>query len=202
MAIKYEKTDCTSKKWKLSDEKLATPSDELLMKDPSLKTETTIKLSKFITVFSITSMLWVLCLCGVVFFINGTFPAVTAEIPGHVWVLHFSMLLGMLVSFSINIIYWFKILNLTTVQFRQSVHNIFTKYVLAAGYFLSVVGMIVTGGFVKFGWMKWDWVCVFEYSVLEFTLTIMVEISCYLLFHFFNAHLSLHHRILPNRLRH
>merc|ERR1711976_176827 len=132
--------------------------------------------SKLITLLMYSCVGWTLCLCGVVFLIDGTFPAKTATFPEYIWSIHFLMLFGMLASLAVNITAFFKLLHLTEPDFYQNRHSIFRKYCLAAGHILSAVNMVACAGVVKMGgFWSWDIVCVFEYLVVLFEILFVID---------------------------
>merc|ERR1711879_160419 len=133
-------------------------------------------INKLVTFLNYSQVGWTLSLCGVVFLIDGTFPARESDIQDYIWSIHFVMLFGMLISLAVNIFCFFKLLHFADPEYRKNKHSIFRKYILAAGHFLSVINMMIFGGIVKIsGSLSWDFVCIFEYLVVLFEILFVID---------------------------
>ena len=132
--------------------------------------------NRLITILNCSQVVWTLCLCGVVFLIDGQFPAKQEDIAGYIWGIHFGMLFGMLIGVAVNIYCFLRLLHFADSDYRRTQHSIFRKYIIAGGYFLSVVLMMGSSGVVKILKIgSWDLVCIFEYSVVLFLNLFVID---------------------------
>ena len=110
------------------------------------------------------------------FLIDGQFPAKQEDIAGYIWGIHFAMLFGMLIGLAVNMYCFLKLLHFADSDYRRTQHSIFRKYVIAGGYFFSVLFMMGSGGVVKILKIgSWDLVCVFEYLVVLFLNLFVID---------------------------
>jgi len=132
--------------------------------------------NRLITILNYSQVIWTISFCGVVFLIDGQFPAKKEDIPGYIWAIHFGMLFGMLIGIAVNIFCFLKLLHFADSDYRKTQHSIFRKYILASGYFFSVLLMMGSGGVVKILKIgSWDFVCMFEYLVVLFLILNVID---------------------------
>ena len=67
------------------------------------------------------------------------------------------MLFGMLIGVAVNIYCFLRLLHFADSDYRRTQHSIFRKYIIAGGYFLSVV-LMMGSSLLSYLSLLWRWV--------------------------------------------